>query len=147
MKTWRWIAPLVLAGMTILPAEGSAQTGIAKELAPTGTLRVAVLMLSYFANEDAGQLKGWSPELGLELARRLGVPYELVRIHNPADMIAAFKEGRIDTQVGPGGDQSQPGNMRWIPDGQIQRNCAAHGVADKHGLIQPERSQEFDHLG
>lgn len=92
-----WIAALVLASMTIVPTEGSAQgTDIAKQLAPTGTLRVAVLMLSYFANEDAGQLKGWSPELGIELARRLGVPYELIQIHNPAEMITAFREGRID---------------------------------------------------
>lgn len=91
-----WVAALALAGMTIVPTEGSAQTDVAKQLAPTGTLRVAVLMLSYFANEDAGQLKGWSPELGVELARRLGVPYELVRIHNPADMIAAFRDGKID---------------------------------------------------
>lgn len=49
---------------------------IAKQLAPIGKLRVAVLMLSYFANEEAGGLKGWSPDLGRELARRLGVPYE-----------------------------------------------------------------------
>ena len=64
---------------------------VAKQLAPTGKLRVAVLMLSYFVNDDAGTLTGWSPELGVELARRLGVPYELVHIENPADMIEAFR--------------------------------------------------------
>jgi polar amino acid transport system substrate-binding protein len=89
-----WIAALALAG-TIGPVRAQAPE-IARQLAPTGKLRVAVLMLSYFANEDAGELKGWSPELGVELARRLGVPYELVRTHNPADMIAAFREARID---------------------------------------------------
>ncbi|MGZ3350596.1 MAG: transporter substrate-binding domain-containing protein, partial [Xanthobacteraceae bacterium] len=75
-------------------AQGAAET--AKQLAPGGKLRVGVLMLSYFAVEEGGQLKGWSPDLGIELARRLGVPHELVPIHNPADMIAAFKSGRID---------------------------------------------------
>jgi polar amino acid transport system substrate-binding protein len=95
------LAPLALATLTFgLAGQGTAQTvanaGIAKQLAPTGKLRVAVLMLSYFANEDAGELEGWSPELGIELARRIGVPHELVRIHNPADMIEAFRAGRVD---------------------------------------------------
>ena len=52
--------------------------------------------LSYFAVDDGGTLKGWSPDLGTELARRAGVTVELVPIRNPADMIDAFKTGRID---------------------------------------------------
>ena len=63
-------------------AQGAAET--ARQFAPGGKLRVGVLMLSYFAVEQDGQLKGWSPDLGIELARRLGVPHELVPIHNPA---------------------------------------------------------------
>src|SRR6266568_2779730 len=84
------LAPLALATLTFgLTGQGAAQTAanaeIAKQLAPTGKLRVAVLMLSYFANED-----------GIELARRIAVPHELVRIHNPADMIEAFRAGKVD---------------------------------------------------
>ena len=75
-------------------AQSAAET--AKQFAPSGKLRVGVLMLSYFAVEQDGQLKGWSPDLGVELARRLRVPPELVPIHNPADMIEAFKGGNID---------------------------------------------------
>jgi len=90
------LATLALATLTSGPAAQGANPEIAKQLAPTGTLRVAVLMLSYFANEDGGELKGWSPELGIELARRVGVPHELVRIHNPADMIEAFRGGKVD---------------------------------------------------
>jgi polar amino acid transport system substrate-binding protein len=91
------LAMLALATSTFGPtAQAAASAAITKELAPTGTLRVAVLMLSYFANEDGGELKGWSPELGIELARRIGVPHELVRIHNPADMIEAFRAGKVD---------------------------------------------------
>ena len=75
-------------------AQGNAE--LARQMAPTGKLRFGVLMLSYFAVERDGQLTGWSPDLGIELARRLGVPPELVRIHNPADMIEAFKDGKID---------------------------------------------------
>ena len=97
----QFAAALALAALTSgLASEGRAQTTagaeIAKELAPTGRLRVAVLMLSYFASEEGGELKGWSPELGVELARRTGVPHDLVRIHNPADMIEAFRAGKVD---------------------------------------------------
>jgi len=87
--------------------EAPAQIDTGRLLAPTGKLRVGVLMLSYFAAEDGGTLRGWSPELGIELARRAGVPHELVPIHNPADMIDAFKAGRIDvTFIGITKDRS-----------------------------------------
>lgn len=95
------LAPLAFGILTIGVACGSAaQTAasadVAKQLAPAGKLRVAVLMLSYFANEEGGELKGWSPELGIELARRLNLPHDLVHIENPADMIEAFRAGRVD---------------------------------------------------
>jgi polar amino acid transport system substrate-binding protein len=95
------LAPLAFAMLALgIAGEGGAQTAstveIARALTPTGKLRVAVLMLSYFANEEAGELRGWSPDLGRELARRLAVPYELVHIDNPADMIEAFRANRVD---------------------------------------------------
>jgi polar amino acid transport system substrate-binding protein len=101
MKILSWlIMPLALATLTLgIAGEGAAQTAsaeVAKQLTPTGKLRVAVLMLSYFTNEEGGTLKGWAPELGVELARRLGTPYELVHIENPADMIEAFRANRVD---------------------------------------------------
>ena len=104
----------MLASLTVLfavmvgtVAQAGAQAEIGRQIAPTGKLRVGVLMLSYFAVEDGGTLRGWSPELGIELARRAGVPHELVPIHNPADMIAAFKAGRIDvTFIGITKDRS-----------------------------------------
>jgi len=87
---------VVLAVMAGSIAQTGAQAEIGRQIAPTGKLRVGVLMLSYFAVEDGGTLKGWSPDLAVELARRAGVPAELVPIRNPADMIDAFKTGRID---------------------------------------------------
>ena len=75
-----------------------ANPDIAAKLAPTGKLRVGLLMLTYFANEDAatGQVTGVMPDLGQELAKRLGVPYEGVKIKNPAEMIEGFKTGKLD---------------------------------------------------
>lgn len=74
----------------------SSPAATAARLAPTGTLRVGVWMVPYFAVEDTGQLAGVIPELGRELARRLGVPCEFARINSPAEMIAAFRAGAVD---------------------------------------------------
>ncbi len=87
---------LVIALTMALGPEVRAQSDIAKRFAPTGKLRVGVLMLSYFAVEEGGALKGWSPDIGNELARRLGVPAELVPIRNPANMITEVKAGKLD---------------------------------------------------
>jgi polar amino acid transport system substrate-binding protein len=88
-------------------AQSAAET--ARQFAPSGKLRVGVLMLSYFAVEQNGQIEGWSPDIGIELARRLGVPHELVSIRNPADMIDAFKSGKIDvTFIGITKDRARP---------------------------------------
>src|SRR5215468_1619535 len=97
VRSLTFIAALVFSAVTAVMPNASAQNSdIARELAPTGKLRVAVLMLSYFAVEEGGELKGWVPDLGIEFARRVGVPYEPVRITNPADMIEAFKAGKVD---------------------------------------------------
>lgn len=92
------IFPTLVAIAMMLGTGAHAQpvSDLAKQFAPTGKLRVAVLMLTYFAVEEDGKLKGWSPDLGIELARRLRVPYELVPIRNPADMIDALSNGKAD---------------------------------------------------
>ena len=74
-------AVIACAGLLGVANDARAQASpeLAKQFAPSGKLRVGVLMLSYFAVEEGGALKGWSPDLGNELARRLGVPAELVR--------------------------------------------------------------------
>jgi polar amino acid transport system substrate-binding protein len=84
-----------LAAAILSPAH--AQTDLAKAFAPTGTLRVGVLMVTYFALPDqASELKGVVPDLGRELARRLGVPAQLVRFENPVVVIEAFRKGELD---------------------------------------------------
>ena len=88
---------LVLAFVALVaPAQAQPGSDTAKQFAPTGKLRVGVLMLSYFAVEDGSNIAGWSPDLGNELATRLGVAAELVPIRNPADMITNFKAGKLD---------------------------------------------------
>jgi polar amino acid transport system substrate-binding protein len=98
----RRLAQLALGACATLAAAAyspaHAQTSdLAKAFAPTGTLRVGVLMVTYFALADpAGGLTGVVPDLGRELARRLGVPAQLVRFENPIAVIEAFRKGELD---------------------------------------------------
>jgi len=75
------IATLAFAAADMTARAQQASADVAAKLAPTGKLRVGLLMLTYFANEDTatGQITGVMPDLGQELARRLGVPYEGVK--------------------------------------------------------------------
>ena len=92
------IAALAFAAADMTARAQQASADVVAKLAPTGKLRVGLLMLTYFANEDTatGQITGVMPDLGQELARRLGVPYEGVKIKNPAEMIEGFKAGKLD---------------------------------------------------
>jgi len=93
---WLWLGGCAaIAAAAFVPAR--AQSDLAKAFAPTGTLRVGVLMVTYFALPDqAGDLEGVVPDLAHELARRLGVPAQLVRFDNPIAVIEAFRKGELD---------------------------------------------------
>jgi polar amino acid transport system substrate-binding protein len=69
---------------------------IASQLAPTGTLRVAVWLVPYFARVQAGGLSGIVPDLAAELAQRIGANLDLVKFENPARILAAFRDGSLD---------------------------------------------------
>jgi polar amino acid transport system substrate-binding protein len=138
------------------PGQTLAQTEVGSQIAPTGKLRVGVLMLSYFAIEDGGTLKGWSPELGIELARRAGVSHEVVPIHNPADMIDAFKAGRIDaTFIGITRDRSAAFDFGPVLIGLrttflVPASSTIGSIAevDQAGvrIVVPARSAQGEHL-
>ncbi len=72
---------------------------VQKVLAPTGTLRLG---LSHgtpgqmIRNPLTGDVRGIGYELGRELARRLGVPFEVVLIQGNAQFIEAMQSGRVD---------------------------------------------------
>ena len=98
MKVMRLARFGMLAWLAAGAAPASAQTpDLAKAFAPTGSLRVGVLMVTYFALPDqGGGLTGVVPDLGRELARRLGVPAQLVRFENPIAVVEAFRKGELD---------------------------------------------------
>jgi polar amino acid transport system substrate-binding protein len=85
-----------------------SQTSLALQFAPTGTLRVGVWMVPYFARTQGGGTGGIIPDLGAELAHRIGVKLDLVKFENPARMIAAFHDGSLDvTFLGVTADRAE----------------------------------------
>jgi polar amino acid transport system substrate-binding protein len=96
-----WKAALVLgmllnacAGIQLAPTQEDQLA-----LAPTGKLRGA-----FFANQPAhatrdpasGELKGIAIDLGKELARRLGVPFEVVTYPTPSALAGSIASGQWD---------------------------------------------------
>lgn len=85
---------------------GCAAPGVAPEvrnaLAPTGTLRVAVYPgspTSLVRGPGLQEMRGLTVELGGELARRLGVPAEIVVFERVPQIVEALKAGKADFTV------------------------------------------------
>jgi polar amino acid transport system substrate-binding protein len=85
---------LLLFAATALAADADAQ----KILAPTGKLRAALYpgTPTSILDPKESEPRGVGYELGKELARRLGVPYEPVVYPKNADVQAAMKAGNAD---------------------------------------------------
>jgi polar amino acid transport system substrate-binding protein len=69
------------------------------ELAPTGTLRVALNLSNTLLVSSApadGEPSGIAPDIGRELARRLGVPVAFLRYPNPGELVEAVSSGVWD---------------------------------------------------
>jgi len=93
----RLICLLGLAGL--LGACSSVPRATVSELAPGGTLRAAINFGNpILATRDAttGQARGVSVDLSRELAKRLGVPVELVTFPSAGQVVEAVKSGKVD---------------------------------------------------
>jgi polar amino acid transport system substrate-binding protein len=93
-------AALVLAAGALTAAAQTAVTPeVLKDLAPGGKLRAAINVVNtVLAQEDpaGGEPKGITVDLSRELARRLGVPLELVIFRGAGTVFQAAKSGRWD---------------------------------------------------
>jgi len=91
-------ACLCLAGCAGAPAVPPVPPAAMAELAPTGKLRAVInLGNAVLAKKEAnGEPGGVSVDLARELARRLGVPVELVTVASAAQSVEILKAGRVD---------------------------------------------------
>jgi len=92
-------AALILCGGTLAAAAQGAPAEVLKDLAPSGKLKAAINVVNkVLAQEDTagGDPKGVTVDLSRELARRLGVPVELVIFRGAGTVFEASKSGRWD---------------------------------------------------
>jgi polar amino acid transport system substrate-binding protein len=91
---------------------------IRAELAPTGTLRVALNLANFLLinaqREADGTPTGIAPDIGRELARRLAVPVEFVPYAQPGELAAAVSEGAWDVGL-IGADPLRAGEIAFTP--------------------------------
>lgn len=81
-----------------------------RELVPTGTLRVGVaaapVQTAFFVAKDAsGQVSGVTVNLGKALARRFGVPLEIIVAPNSGELVNAISSGALDVTFVPVDDE------------------------------------------
>jgi polar amino acid transport system substrate-binding protein len=87
----------LICGCAASPTAATPEVRLA--LAPTGKLRVGFLAtapLHAVKDPATGQLKGPAVDLGRELARRIGVPFEPVPYTSFAPLLAGAKSGEWD---------------------------------------------------
>lgn len=100
MRVRNWV-PAVVAGMLIAtgaPAQADSSAAARAALAPTGKLRVAFFSAPIYGLKDpaTGELKGPGIDVGRELAKKLGVPFEPRPYKDLAALIESAKSGEWD---------------------------------------------------
>lgn len=84
------------------PAVPAVLADVRQALAPTGKLRIGVYPgspTSLVRGPGADEQRGLTVDLGRELARRLGVPAELVVFERVPEIVDALKTGRADFTI------------------------------------------------
>lgn len=67
------------------------------QLAPTGTLRAAIVTIPFLAKQDTGgRTLGVAPDLAAEMARVAGLAYEPTAFKSPNEGVAALRAGKAD---------------------------------------------------
>jgi polar amino acid transport system substrate-binding protein len=103
MRAIHWI----VSGVFGVLLSGCATTQIAptpearQALVATGKLRVAFLAAAIYATKDpsTGELRGVAVDLGKELARRIGAPFQPVPYPNPGAITAGARSGEWDVAL------------------------------------------------
>jgi polar amino acid transport system substrate-binding protein len=98
---------VALPGLVFGLAIGGAMSDdVVKELAPTGTLRVGIAYAPtatpiFAVKDQAGEVHGVPRDLGIALAKQLGVPFEIVTAATTAELTEACSSGAIDIAFMP----------------------------------------------
>ncbi len=97
------IVKMAVAAAIAASASAGALAQDAREvLAPKGKLRVGAYLgspLSMVKDSRTGEIHGLSVDLGKELAKRLGIPFEQINYQRIADVLEGMKAGDVDFTV------------------------------------------------
>jgi len=109
MRIRNWLVA-VLVGLVVAGCagmQGSPSAEVRSGLAPTGKLRVGFLMAPIYGMKDpaTGELKGLGVDIGKELARKLGVPFDLHPYKDLGALIAGAKAGEVDVVLTNGDEK------------------------------------------
>ena len=102
MRTTHWLMTAIIGLLLMGAGIATSSTPEAQQaLAPTGKLRVAFLSGPLYATKDTatGELKGVAVDLGKDLARSVGVPFDPVVYPNPPALIGGAKSGEWDVAL------------------------------------------------
>jgi polar amino acid transport system substrate-binding protein len=136
-----------LAAILLLPAAAFAQDAVRSEIAPGGTLRVALIRVRV--------LGGVGEPIGRFLAERLGLPFEAVTYPNPQAYEASFTAPAWDIAIGPRvlapADKADLTPDAWLIEllylAAAGRTFSAAGEVDRSGVkigtIQNSPSDRF----
>jgi len=134
MRTCPWRTATVV-GFLVAGCASTASTPTQEErqaLAPTGKLRVALYLgapASIVRGATPDESKGLGFDLGKELARRIGVPFEPVVYPSPGAIVGGLKAGEWDlTFFGP------------TPERESVLNFTAPFLVIEHGYLVPAGS-------
>jgi len=129
------ISTLGITLALVVPSIVSAQTpteGERNALAPTGKLRAAILIANpVYASKDAssGELRGTGIDLGTEMARRIGVPFETVVYTSPGALLSSTTSGQWDI------------TFFGIPPGQQRMELSPPYMRVEMGYLVPKDSR------
>jgi polar amino acid transport system substrate-binding protein len=93
------LAMVLVLGLAVMATAQTVTPALRAQLAPTGTLRAGINYNNpLLAQRDAttGELRGIAVDLSTELARRVGVPVELIPYDAAGKMTDAIKTGAWD---------------------------------------------------
>jgi polar amino acid transport system substrate-binding protein len=93
------ILGLFVAACALMPA---APPDVRQTVAPSGKLRIGVYVdspISIIRDSATGEGKGLAYDTGREVAKRLGVPFEVIEYPRVAEVLEALKSGQVDFTV------------------------------------------------
>jgi polar amino acid transport system substrate-binding protein len=96
-KRFRWT--LLLSALSLLTGCSTVPPQAVSDLAPTGKLRAVINFgnpILAKKNPGTGEPGGVSVDLARELARRLGVPLEMVTVPSAGQSVETIKSGKVD---------------------------------------------------